>query len=175
MRPTAPTRAADALDPVRAELIRAARADAQALSARAATEAAAVLDRASAEAGAILDEARRQGETDGATASRELLLRARRGARSRTLSARREAYDDLRGAIAERAGELRRRDDYADLRGRLERLVRALLGPGAEVTEPPEGGVVGRAPGRRVDLSLNALADRALDRLGGEVRDLWEP
>ena len=45
----------------------------------------------------------------------------------------------------------------------------------AEVTEHSEGGVVARAPGRRVDLSLPALADRALDRLGGEVRALWEP
>ena len=70
---------------------------------------------------------------------------------------------------------LRRTDDYAALRERLERLARALLGPDAEVTGHPEGGVVARAPGRRVDLSLPALADRALDRLGGEVRALWEP
>ncbi|WNZ06584.1 hypothetical protein [Streptomyces sp. 11x1] len=175
MTPTTPGRTADALDPVRAEMLRAARTDAEALSARAATEAAAVLDGAGAGAAAVLDEARRQGEADGATAARDLLLRARREARSRILSARREAYDDLRRAIADRVGELRRTDDYADLRGRLERLARALLGPDAEVTEHPEGGVVARAPGRRVDLSLTALADRALDRLGGEVRVLWEP
>ncbi|MDW8806477.1 hypothetical protein P1P68_17190 [Streptomyces scabiei] len=175
MTPAAPGSTADALDPVRAELLSAAHADAEALSARAATDAAAVLDRARDEAAAILDEARRQGEADGAAASRDLLRAARREARARVLSARREAYGDLRRAIAVRTGELRRTDDYAELRERLEGLARALLGPGAEVTEHPEGGVVARAPGRRLDLSLTALADRALDRLGGEVRVLWEP
>lgn len=175
MTPTAPGGTADALDPVRAELLRAAHADAAALSARAATEAAGVLDRARADAAAILDDARRQGEADGATASRDLLRRARREARSRILSARRETYDELRRAVAGRAGELCRRDDYGDLHERLEQLARALLGPGAQVTRHPEGGVVARAPGRRVDLSLTTLADRALHRLGGEVRDLWEP
>ncbi|NIL53938.1 hypothetical protein HBK87_25785 [Streptomyces sp. 2BBP-J2] len=57
---------------------------------------------------------------------------------------------------------------------RLGHRARVLLGPGAEVTGHPEGGVLARAPGRRADLSLPALAERALDRLGGEVRTLWE-
>ncbi|EKX65016.1 hypothetical protein STRIP9103_07529 [Streptomyces ipomoeae 91-03] len=43
------------------------------------------------------------------------------------------------------------------------------------MSEHADGGVVARVPGRRVDLSLTALADRALDRMGGEVRSLWEP
>lgn len=50
-----------------------------------------------------------------------------------------------------------------------------LLGAGAEVTEHADGGVVAQVPGRRVDLSLTALADRALDGMGAEVRSLWEP
>ncbi|AMW08606.1 hypothetical protein A4E84_03185 [Streptomyces qaidamensis] len=165
----------DALDPVRAGLLRAAHADAEALLARTEREAVALLDQARAEARAILDEARRQGEADGADAARDLLVRARREARSRTLAARREAYDGLRREVAERAGDLRRADGHASVRERLEHRARVLLGPCAEVSEHPDGGVVARAPGRRVDLSLTALADRALDRMGAEVRSLWEP
>ncbi|MDX2692090.1 hypothetical protein Sipo8835_11090 [Streptomyces ipomoeae] len=171
----APNQTIDALRPVRAGLLRAARVDSEALLARAEREAAALLDQARAEARAILDEARRQGEADGAGATRELLVRARREARSRTLAARREAYEGLRRDAAERVRALRRTDGYVSLRKRLEHRARVLLGSGAEVSEHADGGVVARVPGRRVDLSLTALADRALDRMGGEVRSLWEP
>ncbi|WP_340375280.1 V-type ATP synthase subunit E family protein [Streptomyces sp. SS7] len=175
MTPPAPDPATVALDPVRAELLRAAHADADAVLARAEREAAALLDRAHAEARAVLEEARRQGEADGAAAARDLLVRARREARSRTLAARREAYDELHREIAERVGELRGTPAYPDVRERLERRAQDLLGPGAETAEHPGGGVVAHAPGRWVDLSLPTLAQHALDRLGGEVRSLWEP
>ncbi|MER5601052.1 hypothetical protein [Streptomyces sp. NPDC002265] len=163
------------LGPVRAELLRAAHADEQAVLARAEREAAALLDRARAEAREILDEARRQGEADGAAAARDLLVRARRKARFRTLTTRREAYETLRRETAERVGELRRTTDYPSLCKRLEQRARVLLGPGTAVTEHPGGGVIAAAPGRRVDLSLATLADRALDRMGREVGTLWEP
>ncbi|MFC4463626.1 hypothetical protein ACFPH6_03240 [Streptomyces xiangluensis] len=165
----------DALRPVREELLRAAHADAEALLARTEREAAALLDQARAEARAILDEARRQGESDGADAARDLLVRARREARSRALAARRKSYDELRLEAAERVRELRGTDGFASLRERLEHRARVLLGADAEVSEHADGGVVARVPGRRVDLSLTALADRALDRMGAEVRRLWEP
>ena len=175
MTTPAPDQRTDALDPVRAGLLRAAHADTEALLARTEREAAALLDQTRAEARAILDDARRQGESDGADAARDLLVRARREARSRTLAARREAYDGLRREVVERAGDLRLANGYASVRERLEHRARVLLGPSAEVSEHPDGGVVARAPGRRVDLSLTALADRALDRMGAEVRSLWTP
>ncbi|MGW2613489.1 hypothetical protein [Streptomyces sp. NPDC001500] len=165
----------DVLAPVRSELLRAAHADAEALVARAEREAAARLDQARAEARAILGAARRQGEADGADAARDRLVRARREARSRTLSARRKPYEDLRREAAERVRGLRRADRYPSLRERLEQRARALLGPGAEVTEHADGGVTAQVPGKRVDLSLTALADRALQGMGAEVRSLWEP
>ncbi|GAB2784046.1 hypothetical protein GCM10027073_16010 [Streptomyces chlorus] len=171
----APDRMPDALHPVRTGLLRAAHADAEALLARVELETAARLDQARAEAGAILDDARRQGEADGADAARGLLVKARRKARSRTLPARREAYETLRREAAERVRELRRTDGYASLRELLEQRARTLLGPGAAVTEHADGGVVAQGPGRRVNLSLTALAERALDGLGAEVRSLWEP
>ncbi|MFG2549391.1 hypothetical protein ACGFWF_05495 [Streptomyces sp. NPDC048581] len=174
MTTPAPDLTADALHPVRVELLRAARSDAEAVLARAEREADALLDRARAEARSILDEARRQGEADGADAARDLLVRARRDARSRTLAARREAHERLRREATERVRELRGTKGYASLQERLERRARVLLGPGADVSEHANGGVVGRGPGRRVDLSLTALADRVLDRMGAEVRSLWE-
>ncbi|MDX3242153.1 V-type ATP synthase subunit E [Streptomyces sp. ME18-1-4] len=175
MTTPAPQHTTDALSPVRAGLLRAAHADAEAVLSHAEREAAALLDQARAEARAILDEARRQGEADGSDAARDLLVRARREATSRTLSARREAYEELRREAAERVRALRRTDGYASLREWLEQRTRVLLGPAAEVSEHADGGVVARAPGKRVDLSLTALADRALDRMRGEVRSLWEP
>ncbi|WP_367325734.1 hypothetical protein [Streptomyces sp. HUAS ZL42] len=175
MTTPAPDQTTDALDPVRAGLLRAAHVDADALLARTEQEAAALLGKARAEARAILDEARRQGEADGADAARDHLVRARREARSRTLAARREAYDELRRAAAERVGELRLTEGYASLREQLAHRARVLLGPAAEVSEHADGGLVARAPGKWVDLSLTALADRALDRMGAEVRTLWEP
>ncbi|MCF4136744.1 hypothetical protein L1856_07530 [Streptomyces sp. Tue 6430] len=165
---------ADALHPVRTELLRTAHADAEALSARAEEEAAARVGQAEDQARSILEEARRQGRADGADAARDRLVAARRQARSRTLSARREPYEELRRRAAGRVRELRRADGYAALRERLEQRARTLLGPDAEVTEPADGGVVARIPGKRVDLSLTALAERALDGMEAEVRTLWE-
>jgi vacuolar-type H+-ATPase subunit E/Vma4 len=175
MTTPAPEQTTDALSPVRAGLLRAAHADAEALLAHAEREAAALLDQAGAEARAILDEARRQGEADGSDAARDLLVRARRDARSRVLAARREAYQELRREAAERVRALRQTDGYTSLRAWLEQRARALLGPAADVSEHADGGVVARAPGRRIDLSLTALADRAVDCVRGEVGSLWEP
>ncbi|MFF9113565.1 hypothetical protein [Streptomyces sp. NPDC014805] len=175
MTTPAPEGTTSALHPVRAELLRSAHSDAEALLARAEQEAATLLDRARAEARAVLDEAARQGEADGADAARDLLVKARREARAHTLAARREAYEELRRAAVARVRELRGSEGYASLRERLERRARCLLGPGAEVSEHPDGGVVAEVPGKRVDLSLTALADRTLAGLGAEVRSLWEP
>jgi len=61
------------------------------------------------------------------------------------------------------------------LRGRLVAAVWARLGPDATVLDAAGGGVVGVAAGRRIDLSLAAVAERAVDALGGEVRALWAP
>ncbi|MEU0216600.1 hypothetical protein ABZ281_16395 [Streptomyces sp. NPDC006265] len=175
MTTPAPEQTTDALSPVRAGLLRAAHADVETLLAQAEREAAARLDQARAEARAILDEARRQGEADGSDAARDLLVRARRDARSRTLAARREAYQQLRHETAERVRALRGTNGYASLRAWLEQRARVLLGSAAEISEHPDGGVVARAPGRWVDLSLTTLADRAVDRMRGEVRSLWKP
>lgn len=175
MTATADGRPGDALRPVRAALVEAARADAAELAERTGRDGQALLRRARAEARAILDEGRRQGGADGADAARELLVKARREARSRMLAARRESYEELRREAVARVLELRRTDGYAPLRARLAHRARLLLGPDAHVSEHADGGVVAEVPGKRADFSLPALAARSLDRMRGEVRGLWEP
>ncbi|MCQ4080611.1 hypothetical protein NGB36_08340 [Streptomyces sp. RB6PN25] len=162
---------ADALAPVRTALLRAARTDADALLAQARADAAQTLDAVRAEAQAILDEARRQGEADGAAAARQLRMHAHRAARARQLAARSEVYAELRRQVTEGVRELRHAEEYPAIRDRLAARARRLLGPDASVEEHPGGGVVAVAPGRRVDLTLDALATRGLERCDAEA--LW--
>ncbi|WP_158692621.1 hypothetical protein, partial [Streptomyces roseochromogenus] len=60
-------------------------------------------------------------------------------------------------------------------RARLAETARAMLGAQARVSAVAGGGVTAEVPGRRVDLSADALADRALDRLGARAETLWGP
>lgn len=170
----APDRAA-ALEPVRAQLLRSAHADAQARLAAADRQAAAVLEHARETAEASLDEARRQGEADAAQARTGELTRARRRARAAQLAVRRQAYEELRRRVTDRVLGLRQADEYAALLDLLGERARGLLGPDAELAEDKDGGLVGHVPGRRADLTLRTLAERALDRLGGEAETLWTP
>jgi vacuolar-type H+-ATPase subunit E/Vma4 len=172
---TPPDARSDALGPVRAALLQAAHSDAEMLLAQARQAVASTLDDARAQAEAIVDEARRQGEADGEAATAQALIHARRTARARELAARGTAYAQLRRRATERVRQLRDGEEYPALRERLAALASELLGPGACVTEHPDGGVVATYPGRRVDLSLDALAARALDRLGADTEALWEP
>ncbi len=41
--------------------------------------------------------------------------------------------------------------------------------------EHPRGGVVGEAAGRRVEYTLDDLADGIVDRLGAELDGVWAP
>ncbi|MER8007498.1 V-type ATP synthase subunit E family protein [Streptomyces sp. NPDC094149] len=164
-----------ALEPVRAQLLRAARAEAGALSAAADADVRAVLAEADGQAAAILDEARGMGEADAAAARDAARARARRTARARELAARRECWEELRRRVVAGVEELRHADSYPALRARLAAHVRAALGPEAEVTEAPRGGVRGRTADRRLDCGLTALALRALDRIDGEAEELWAP
>ncbi|MGW1622493.1 hypothetical protein [Streptomyces sp. NPDC002172] len=89
----------DELDPVRAELLRAARAEAEAAVERARADAAEILRAARAEAERILARARELSAGDGrATAARER-VRAAEDAWSRELAARAEVYADLRASV----------------------------------------------------------------------------
>ncbi|MES4891585.1 hypothetical protein [Streptomyces sp. NPDC096012] len=163
----------DALSPVRAELLRAARASADAVRSRARADAEETLRSARATADAVLARARDLGRADGAAEAARERVRAVQDAWAAELAARAEVYTALGAAV--RAGVRRELTEDASLRRRCAEAARELLGPQARITAATEGGVTAEVPGRRVDLSADALADRALDRLGARAETLWEP
>ncbi|MGY5051525.1 hypothetical protein ACWDE0_38965 [Streptomyces sp. 900105755] len=203
--------AVDELDPVRAELLRAARAEAEAAVERARADAAQTLRAARADAERVLAEARELGAGDGRAAAARERVRAAEDAWSRELAARAEVYADLRagvragvrrvlaeGAVSpggrgdtDRPGRVPAAGAAADLGAAarsgaqraateapipddpLARAARALLGADARITAVPGGGVTADVPGRHLDLSADALADRALERLGVRIESLW--
>ncbi|MFJ3233787.1 hypothetical protein [Streptomyces sp. NPDC086787] len=163
----------DALSPVRAELLRAARASADAVLDRAQADAEETLRSARATAEAVLARARDLGRTDGAAEAARERVRAVQDVWATELAARAEVYAALRAAV--RTNVRREFMEDSSLRARCTEAARKLLGPHARVTAASEGGVTAEVPGRRVDLSAEALADRALDRLGVRAETLWEP
>jgi erythromycin esterase-like protein len=170
-----PEQTAATLDPVRSALRRRAAADAAAVLAAADAEARAVLAAARREAADIRAAARAEGERDAAAVEAAERARARARARAVVLAARRRAYDRLRDRSRAAVRALRADPVYPRLRERLRERVAARLGPGAEIGEHPDGGVLARDGARRVDLGLDVLADLAVDGLGAEVEQLWAP
>ncbi|WP_406306583.1 hypothetical protein OH805_34100 [Streptomyces sp. NBC_00879] len=168
-----PADPADALEPARAELRREAEADAARLLAEAHKDAADALAAARAEAAEILDRARREGEADGASAAAEERTHARGMTRVLELAAQGETYQELRRRVIERVQQAGR--GSAPVQASLQARASLLLGPKAQITAHADGGVVAVASGRRADLSLTALANRALDRAGAEAESLWAP
>ena len=164
-----------ALEPVRTALLARARADGDALLASADADAETAVAAARVEAAAAVAEARAQGERDAALVRTAERARARRQARAVVLRAQRAAYDELRLRSRAAAARLRTEPGYPALLDRLTALARAELGAAAVVREHPDGGVVAEAPGRRVDLRLATLAERAVDTLGPQVEPLWAP
>lgn len=161
-----------ALAPVRAALIAAAETDAAALLAAADTGDGAVAE-ARARAAKLVADARAEGAADAAAVLAADSARAHRDGRRIVLAAKKEAYEQLRRQARAAATALREDPAYERLRDRLAARATALLGPGVTITEHPDGGVVGSVRGRRCDLSLPAIADRAVDALGPEVERLW--
>jgi vacuolar-type H+-ATPase subunit E/Vma4 len=169
------TWANDPLARVRESLLARARADAERVRADAAAEADALLEQARQQAEAILAEARERGASEGAEISAAARARARRRARGLVLASQRQAYETLRERSRDAVRALRDDPSYRRLRQRLERIARELAGASAVIVEAPDGGVVAEGSGRRIDCSLGALADRAVDALGAEVEELWAP
>lgn len=167
--------AREALAPVREALLARAREDAERACADAESEVAARVDAARTEVAALVAEARAQGELDTRALVELERARARRAARALVLGARRQAYEELRAACREATAALLAGPSYPAVRERLVAEAQDALGPDAVIEEAPEGGVLARVPGRRVDLSCAALAERALASLGTDVEQLWAP
>ncbi|MFD8325538.1 hypothetical protein [Streptomyces lydicus] len=170
----APPVPADPLEPVRAAVLQAAHEDADRLLADARRDAADVLARAHSQAGVLLREAHLRGEAEGIRVAAVTVAHARRKARSDLLEAKAQVCDELRDRVAAKVRQCRDEETWPAVRDRLARRVRHALGADATVSEHPDGGVVGMAPGRALDLSLDALVARALDQAGAEIESLWE-
>ncbi len=157
------------LEPVAAALLEQARAESAAIRARGEQEAGRCLAEARARAEEIRALARDRGTAQAAAGLAADRSRARREARAAVLAARREAYDAL-GTAAHRAA-LRLRDEpgYPALRAALDQAARRVLGPGTQVREAPDGGVVGELGDRRLDLSLAGFAERAVRACAAEL------
>jgi vacuolar-type H+-ATPase subunit E/Vma4 len=166
-------RAETALAPVRGSLMRAARQEAAGIRRDAAEHVTALMDTARREAERIRFAAVEEGTV---TARSEAVLRSarvRRQAQETVLGRRSALRLELHRQVRASAVELRTDPHYPALRARLIEQGHALLGWEAMVAESPEGGVIAEAGSRRLDLSLPALATRALESMTQEVRALW--
>ena len=168
-------KAVTALAPVRAYLLRDARNEADRVLAAAHTQADALLRQARGDAEHAIDLARAQGRTDAAPIAAAERRRGRARAHSILLGAQRETYDELCRRIRDEAGRLRDEPGYGLLLERLTALATRAAGPGATISYPPAGGVLARSGEVVVDCSLSRLAAQAVQALGDQVRDLWEP
>ncbi|MGW7680884.1 hypothetical protein ACWGID_09120 [Kribbella sp. NPDC054772] len=170
-----PPPADTALEPVRRGLLLTARADAATVARDADLQRDALLDEARRTADELVAAARRAGEDDATAVLATRMRQRRREARQAVLSVQRELYDELRRRCRAAAAALVDHPEYDVLRRRLANRARTQLGPAATVGEASAGGVLASARSERLDLSLPTLADRALNRSGAEMADLWTP
>jgi vacuolar-type H+-ATPase subunit E/Vma4 len=170
-----PTTMSDHLEPVRKALLDRAHERAAARVAAADEVARATLAEAAAEAEALLSEARRVGgqEADAVIAGQR--AQAVRQARAVVLGARRTAFDALREQARGAVRTLRQDPDYPRVVEVLRQRLRHELGPAATISDHDSGGLVAQRGGRTLSFTLDDLADRIVDRLGGEVEGLWAP
>jgi vacuolar-type H+-ATPase subunit E/Vma4 len=157
-----------ALDPVRAALLTAARADADRTLAAADASAAATVGAARERADRMITGARRAGEADAAAVIADERAQVRRTARTVVLRARREAYDGLWTAARAAVSCLRDEPGYRAARERLVTYARDRFGPQATIRDADGGGIVAEVPGRRLDLSLPTFAEHAVDTVAIE-------
>lgn len=167
--------ATDPLRPVRDALLARARADAHVMLDQADKDGTASLARDQDRAEAILADARAQGEADARLVVDAERARARRRARGVVLAAQREVYEDLRTGVRQAVRALRDDPAYDGWRERMGDQARAALGADTVVTDHPGGGVLAEARGRRVECTLDGLAEQAIAALATDLEGLWAP
>jgi vacuolar-type H+-ATPase subunit E/Vma4 len=154
---------ATTLEPVRAALLARARRDADVAITDATARAEHRVAEAFADAERRLSEARARGEAEAASALADEEARVRQRTRTLLLEARRAVYEELRRRTHEEVQRLRSDPTYPRLRAAVESRSASRLGPAARSREAENGGCVVEAPGRRIDATLDALADWALE------------
>lgn len=162
-----------ALQPVRAELLSRAAADADRMIADARAEADRIIEQGNEKARQVTERARAAGEAAGASRAAAQQAALQRGLRREVLAAKDDAYQQWRRRAREAVLRLRDEPDYPRRCQTLRDAAAAVLGDDAEVTEHPDGGIVAQLGTRRMDLSLPAIADRALDEVAVNLGELW--
>lgn len=162
-----------ALAPVRAQLLRRAERDADAMLDAARADAADRVASARIQANAIIEEACAEGTALAAAEARARRSSARRRERAVELATENEVYKAVCDGIEQRVSMMLHGPGYPAVRAALEAHARELLGPNADLVQDPNGGVLATAPGLRVDLTLRAIVARTVDALGQEVTRLW--
>jgi vacuolar-type H+-ATPase subunit E/Vma4 len=164
-----------AVEPARVALLAQAEDDADLMLRAADDQAAATLAEADAQGRQLIELARSEGAAAASTEGAYEEARARRRSRTLVLAAQQELYDELRRQAREAARGLRHDPRYPELLDRLSAAAGAQLGEGAQLdVDPPGAGGVRAVSGRRhVDYTLDALADRCLERLGSGLERLW--
>jgi len=148
------------LGPVREALLRLAHADADAVLTAADRDIAELLAAADAEASQLRARARAQAEEDTAALEAAEHSRVLREARSIELRARLAAYEALLSAAA--TASRSRLADSPEVVAAMTERARAVLGPEATLTRTPDGGLAAEADGRRLELPLATLVERAV-------------
>jgi hypothetical protein len=161
-----------ALEPVRIALASAADARAASTVVAAGSTAAALLTDARLAAEDAVARAAAEGAADARAAAIAELARSRRAATSLVLEADLATQRYLAGRIRAAVLSLRDQPGYPLLRDRLSEMAAGAAGPGAVLTDHPDGGVIATAPGVVVDCSLGKLADRAIAALGARIAAL---
>ncbi|MGH3475660.1 MAG: hypothetical protein ACRDQD_02340 [Nocardioidaceae bacterium] len=166
-------RASLALQSVRTALLRRASADADRIAEAARRDADSHAATARAQVDAVLH--RVATDTEAQALEEVVVARtdSRREARVAELAAQRDAYDEFHRRVLSSVVALRHDPAYPEVQDRLTAQAQRALGPDAAITEAPEGGVIGEAPGRRLDLSLSSIAERAVAAAGVRVAKLW--
>ncbi len=165
----------DPLAPLVTALIERAKRDAAEVLAAADSDAGATLAGARAEADAVLADARATGASDAAEVLATERGRAQREARAVLLAAQEEAHEHVRQAARDAVSALRDDPVHPRLLTALRERATRELGPGTSIVELPRGGLLASLGDRRVEFSLDGLADDLLDSIGGDLAELWDP
>jgi vacuolar-type H+-ATPase subunit E/Vma4 len=162
------------LNPVTGFLADAARRRGEEIVDDADAQADRTLAEAQQQADAILAAARESGAAVARISARAVLADARREARQEVLCAQRLIYEQVRARLLERLRFVAHSPEAATLNVRLGNIARQRLGADATVTTPEgEIGVVAHCGARSLDLSTEALAERAMASSGEEIGGLW--
>ena len=163
------------LEPVRYALLENARSRAEQIIEEAHAAADAVVADATEKADGEIRRAVDRARAAAQARSDQRLEQARAGAHQHILRTKADITRRLAVATHEAVLDLRSDPRYPDLLAHLERLARSQLGPDAEIDRDPDGvgGAIGRHGPRRVDYTLPALGDRALNQLGDYTEQLW--